>query len=304
MSKRCLLVLFLQLLPGEAGSVTAAARPFNGGWDPLWVGLSTFSHSCCHAHALMHDFPGLLRLRGGTEPPYRHAHPPVADDRKSVAEIRAALGIHPPFASDLRIAESRAIEAREGVLNGAELRGDIFERNNVRTDTGGLHSSSGSDRRGKRQGASSESEGPEPDLELMEPEDLLDEHGNLAQNPQPTDDKPISKPKWRDMCERFPEELEDLVGNGDDDEEDSEEATFSEELHKHLSAAAVASRVPLLEQARLEYGCMAATGVATSLFIRAVNKVRPVTPLMAAAAAGSVPSVEWLLAHGARADIR
>ena len=137
------------------------------------------------------------------------------------------------------------------------------------------------------------------------------EHGGAVQK--------IPTPTWREVCERFPDELEDLVCSssqaGGTAGSSSEQGTLSDETHARLSAAAAVS-VPRLEQVAQSFETMAASGAhgrntsSTSvqaldpIFTRMVNKLKPTTPLMSAAAAGNEACVQWLLSRGARADMR
>ena len=119
-------------------------------------------------------------------------------------------------------------------------------------------------------------------------------------------------PSWREMCEEFPEDMDDFTDEEEESsQEESEAGTLSEELHGCLAAAAASAAQPAIELENVcrEYTSKGgsssdATSPTAQLFQSAVNKLRPVTPLMAAAAAGKEDSLEWLLARGAKADIR
>ena len=191
------------------------------------------------------------------------------------------------------------------VAGGAGWRaGDIFQR--ITPDSGEA------------------SEGPEEDWSLPSEESAgppVPEQATAREHASghAAEFQKIPTPTWREVCERFPDELEDLVSSssqaGGTASSSSEQGTFSDETHARLSAAAVVS-VPRLEQVAQSFETMAASGAhgrntsSTSaqaldpVFTRMVNKLKPTTPLMSAAAAGNEACVQWLLSHGARADVR
>ena len=146
-------------------------------------------------------------------------------------------------------------------------------------------------------------EGPQQELFPDEPAYPLDENKTAGSR----------TPTWREVCEEFPDELEGFAKEEEESSEgDSEAGTLSEELHERIAAAAVRADEAALDDIRKEYtggrgglGSLSeGASVAVHLFQSAINKLRPVTPLMAAAAAGKAESVQWLLARGAKADIR
>lgn len=133
-------------------------------------------------------------------------------------------------------------------------------------------------------------------------------------------DGATARTTWREIRERFPADLKALTDQDDSASASSEPATLSEELHQDLSAAVASADVSILEQMWLEYcgglgadtilqgggrgsssgrrhgsraraqrvgdldgGNSTATFVSNSsavLFQKALNKLRPVTPLM------------------------
>jgi len=230
-------------------------------------------------------------------------------------------------------------EEAETQENGT-LRGDIFTRYTMGQGTWGDigPSIAGVDRSTGRQSATQEDtsadegEGPGEREDFWDEEGLQDGHSEYEQD--------VNGTTWNEMRDRYPEELEAFANEHDGADTSSEAGTLSEELHRDLSAASASADVPILEQLWLKYGVRrgaqsivegggtgdgdggrkggrrtagvaggdgTAQGISTSpavLFEKAVNKLRPVTPLMVAAAAGSEACVSWLLLHGACAGLR
>ena len=278
-----------------------------------------------HGSVLLGDASHLfLRLRGGGNS-HHGAAPGSAENTGVAADAcraerfpleRSSGGFR--FTSRPHIDPHGAAKPQDpaGVVG---LREDIFERNLIAAAVdGGEHSSAMAESIGESPGSTgNEVEGPAEDANVFSQgaeSDSVENSRVPRSNPDGVGGtvKDIPPITWRSMCERFPEEAKDLVGGSSSDEADSEQGgrteagTLSEELHEHLAAAAVDTGSTLAQVCGKFASCYGATPAcepSSPLFSRAVNKARPVTPLMAAAAAGKRECVEWLLERGACADI-
>jgi hypothetical protein len=267
-----------------------------------------------------------------------HPHRPRVPSTLCLRLIRSAP--FSPRCQQLLLRGGGAVEAAAvAEMPGAGgLKGDIFTRYNVRKGVrryGDSSTADADDNIGEHSateaGASAgEIEGPKEHGDFWEEERMQDDDREVssAENMDAQKvDGATARTTWREIRERFPEDLKALTDQDDSASASSEPATLSEELHQDLSAAVASADVSLLEQMWLEYGgCLgadtilqgggrggrgggggsssssssssraraqragdldvgdsAATFVSNSsavLFQKAVNKLRPVTPLM------------------------
>ena len=139
------------------------------------------------------------------------------------------------------------------------LKGDIFTRYNVRQGVRGYGDSStadADDNNGEHSAteagvSAGEIEGPKEHGNFWEEERLQDDDREVSSagnmDAQKVDGA-TARTTWREIRERFPEDLKALTDQDDSASASSEPATLSEELHQDLSAAVASADLRLLEQ--------------------------------------------------------